>query len=119
MKTTSVTEGVITGCAPKCRSFSSGDCASWAAGKRVWLDRRGGFAIDGPPGRRLLRFILGLVGLLVRYLGLKGLFALIVPDADAALPYVLRYVRYVLVGGWISAGAPWMFLRLKPAGPAV
>ncbi len=86
---------------------------------RVWLDRRGGFAIDGPPGRRLLRFILGLVGLLVLYLGLKGLFALIVPDADAALPYVLRYVRYVLVGGWISAGAPWMFLRLKPAGPAV
>ena len=35
------------------------------------------------------------------------------------LPYLLRYIRYALVGAWISAGAPWFFAKLNLAGRAV
>jgi uncharacterized membrane protein YGL010W len=63
-----------------------------------------------------LRYVLGAVGVLVFYLGLKVLFGLIVPDTEAVFPYILRYIRYVLVGAWISAGAPWIFVKLKLAG---
>jgi hypothetical protein len=29
------------------------------------------------------------------------------------LPYLLRYLRYGLVGLWIAGLAPWLFMRLK------
>jgi len=32
--------------------------------------------------------------------------------------YALRYMRYALTGGWITAGAPLVFLRLGLAQPA-
>jgi hypothetical protein len=31
------------------------------------------------------------------------------------LSYVLRYLRYALIGIWVAGGAPWAFLRLKLA----
>jgi membrane-associated phospholipid phosphatase len=84
----------------------------------AWFHRQGGFSADGPIWKRILRFLLGVVGVLVFYLGLKTLFGLIAPDAEALVPYILRYVRYTLVGAWVSAGAPWLFVRLKLAGKA-
>ncbi len=84
----------------------------------VWFNHQGGFDTNGPLWKRILRYVLGLVGVLVFYLGLKVLFGLIVPDAEAVLPYILRYIRYVLVGAWISAGAPWIFVKLKLAKKA-
>jgi hypothetical protein len=54
-------------------------------------------------------FLLGLVGVLVLWYGL----GLVFPRDEAVIPYILRYLRYALVGGWISAGAPWLFTRLK------
>jgi membrane-associated phospholipid phosphatase len=77
-----------------------------------WLSRLGGFSTGGPLWKRLLRYLLGLVGLLVFYLGLDLLFGLLVPDGEAVLPFALRYVRYALVGAWVSLGAPWVFVRL-------
>jgi membrane-associated phospholipid phosphatase len=85
----------------------------------AWLNCRGGFDADGPVWRRILRYILGLAGVLVFYLGLKVIFGMIVPDAEAVLPYVLRYTRYALVGAWISAGAPLFFVKLKLAQKAL
>lgn len=85
----------------------------------VWFNRRGGFDADGPLWKRILRYLLGLVGLLVVYLGTKALFRWTIPDAEAAFPYTLRYVRYALVGAWLSAGAPWVFVKLNLAGKAV
>lgn len=82
----------------------------------VWFNRRGGFDADGPIWKRILRYLLGLVGLLVVYLGTKALFGSMIPDAEAALPYTFRYIRYALVGAWISAGAPWVFVELNLAG---
>jgi len=84
----------------------------------AWFNRQGGFSTDGPIWKRILRFVLGAVGILVFYAGLDVLFGLLAPDADALLPYLLRFIRYTLVGAWVSAGAPWTFVRLKLAGKA-
>jgi hypothetical protein len=62
--------------------------------------------------------MLGVVGILVLYVGLDVLFGLITPDAEALLPYLMRYVRYTLVGAWVSAGAPWIFIKLNLAKKA-
>jgi hypothetical protein len=43
----------------------------------VWFNRRGGFSTAGSTGQRLLRFLVGLIGILVFYLGLKTLFGLL------------------------------------------
>jgi membrane-associated phospholipid phosphatase len=84
----------------------------------AWFNRQGGFRSDGPTLKRILRFVLGVVGVLVFYVGLDVLFGAIAPDAEALLPYSLRYIRYALVGAWVSAGAPWMFVKLKLADKA-
>jgi membrane-associated phospholipid phosphatase len=84
----------------------------------AWFNRQGGFSPVGPIWKRTLRFVLGAIGVLVFYVGLDVLFGLIVPDAEAVLPDILRYIRYALVGAWISAGAPWIFVKLKLAGKA-
>jgi len=84
----------------------------------AWFDRQGGFDANGSFWKRILRYVLGVVGVLVFYFGLKVLFGLIAPDAEAVLPYILRYIRYVLVGAWVTAGAPWIFVKLKLAGKA-
>jgi membrane-associated phospholipid phosphatase len=84
----------------------------------AWMDRLGGFSSGGPVWKRILRYLLGLVGVLVFYIGLSLLFGLIAPDSEAVLPYLLRYVRYALVGAWLSLGAPWVFMRLGLAEKA-
>jgi membrane-associated phospholipid phosphatase len=84
----------------------------------VWINHQGGFDANSSLWNQLLRYLLGLVGVLVFYLGLKLLFALIASDTEAVLPYILRYIRYVLVGAWVSAGAPWIFIKLKLAKKA-
>ena len=84
----------------------------------AWFNHQGGFDANGPLWKRILRYVLGLIGVLVFYLGMKVLFGLIVTDAEAVPPYILRYIRYVLVGAWISAGAPWFFVKLKLAKKA-
>jgi membrane-associated phospholipid phosphatase len=77
----------------------------------VWLARQGGFNTKGRWWMLVLRYLLGVAGvLLIRY-GLKFIF----PEGETALAYFLRYLRYTLIGFWVSAGAPWMFIRLKLA----
>jgi len=84
----------------------------------AWFNLQGRFNANGPLWMRIFRYILGLVGVLILYLGVKVLFGLIIPDTEAVLPYILRYIRYVLVGAWISAGAPWIFVKLNLAKKA-
>jgi membrane-associated phospholipid phosphatase len=79
----------------------------------AWFTRRGGFSVEGSLGQRAARFLVGLVGLGILYLGLKLIF----PSGDGSLPYFFRYLRYSLVGVWVSAGAPWLFVRMKLAKP--
>jgi membrane-associated phospholipid phosphatase len=77
----------------------------------VWLARRGGFQTKGVWWEFVLRYLLGIAGVLIIRYGLKFIF----PEGETALAYFLRYLRYALIGFWVAAGAPWAFLRLKLA----
>lgn len=77
----------------------------------AWMRAQGGFDTSGPLWKRAARYALGLAGVLVLYVGLGAVF----PRGDALLPYLLRFVRYALVGLWIAALAPMLFIRLKLA----
>ncbi len=77
----------------------------------AWISRAGGFRSDGRAGKRLARYLLGLIGVFLLWYGLGAIF----PRQATLLGYSLRYLRYALVGGWTSAGAPTLFLRLKLA----
>jgi membrane-associated phospholipid phosphatase len=82
----------------------------------ILINRSGGYQTSGPFWHRAVRYPVGLVGVLILWMGLGVLF----PRGDEFIFYMLRYIRYVLVAFWVIAGAPWVFMRLKlakqPAG---
>ena len=78
----------------------------------AWIASRGGYRVSGSAANRALRFAIGLLGVLIFYLGLKTIF----PVGSDPLALALRYVRYGLVGFWISGGAPWVFSKFRLAG---
>ncbi len=78
----------------------------------AWMESRGGFQASGPLPKRVLCYLLGLAGVMVFWYGLGA----VLPRGEALLPYILRYLRYTLVGAWVSGGAPWLFKRLKLVG---
>jgi membrane-associated phospholipid phosphatase len=79
----------------------------------IWLNARGGFSAGGVALKLIIRYILGLVGVVLLWRGLGMIF----PGGDTLLAYSLRYFRYALIGFWISAGAPSLFIRWGLAGP--
>jgi len=89
---------------------SAGTFFGLAAGI-AWIVSRGGYQAEGPIGKRAIRYIVGLIGIVVLWRGL----GLVFPDQADLISYLLRYFRYSLVGFWISAGAPWLFFRFKLA----
>jgi membrane-associated phospholipid phosphatase len=85
----------------------------------AWIMSMGGFQVSGgglslskdPVGRRAIRYVIGLIGVLIFYMGLGAIF----PRGDGFIFYLLRYIRYVLIGWWVTGGAPWVFVRFKIA----
>jgi hypothetical protein len=77
----------------------------------AWIQQLGGFQVSGPVEKRALRYIVGLVGLVIFWYGLGEIF----PSGEALFPYILRFIRYALVGLWVSGGAPWLFFRFNLA----
>ena len=77
----------------------------------VWLDHQGWFQTKGVWWKLILRYLLGLAGVLIIRYGLKFIF----PEGETVLAYFLRYLRYTLIGFWVAGGAPWTFIRLKLA----
>jgi len=85
----------------------------------TWLGMLGGFVIltetkghflAGKGGwRRLVRFLVGLVGVFVLYFGLGQIFS---RDADFA-SFALRFFRYTLIGLWVSWLGPVVFEKLR------
>ncbi|MFQ5932003.1 MAG: hypothetical protein ACE5MM_06320, partial [Nitrospiraceae bacterium] len=56
--------------------------------------------------------LLGVAVVALLFFGLRLIF----PGEGQALYTVFRFVRYLLIGFWISFAAPWVFLRLNLAG---
>jgi membrane-associated phospholipid phosphatase len=77
----------------------------------AWITARGGYQASGPVGKRALRFVVGLIGVLILWRGL----GLVFPEGETLIPLVLRYIRYAFTGFWIIGGAPWLFFRIKLA----
>jgi undecaprenyl-diphosphatase len=89
----------------------AGACSGMAiATRRLSLEAGGG------PWQRVLRLAVGLLVLFVLYVGLRMIF----PSEGSAGYLAFRFVRYVLLGAWVTLGAPWIFalLRLTPPGDA-
>jgi len=80
-----------------------------ACGMVWWNHQHGMFKPASSLSRNFFRYIIGITGLLIIWYGL-GLVFLRTFDLVA---YVLRYIRYAIVGGWISAAAPLIFSAIK------
>jgi membrane-associated phospholipid phosphatase len=76
----------------------------------IVLNARGGFDVRGSRSILLRRFIVGMLGVLILWLGLDGLFGL-VPSGEGLLAHLLHYLRHVLLGMWVTALAPAIFIR--------
>ena len=94
-------EGILT---------SAGAFLGLAAGA-AWIAARGGYRTSGPLTKRALRYLVGLVGVMIFWYGLGEIF----PRGETFVPLLLRYIRYTLVGLWVTAGAPWLFFHFKLA----
>lgn len=81
----------------------------------VLMEKRGQFRAEGSWSQKMIRYGLGLVGVLLIWAGLDQVF----PEGTSLIALSLRYLRYALVGAWISMGAPLLFRALKLAPPAV
>lgn len=80
----------------------------------VWIDQKyQGFNTSGTAAKRLLRFLLGMAGVLIFWY----LLGQVLPDDAGLLALLLRYLRYALVGIWVSAGAPFLFIKTGLAQP--
>ena len=71
----------------------------------AWTHALGGYQVQGPVWKRVLRYVVGLIGVLILWMGLGAIFS----DGYDLLAFSLRFLRYSLVGWWITGGAPWMF----------
>ncbi|MCX6030549.1 MAG: phosphatase PAP2 family protein [Chloroflexi bacterium] len=66
------------------------------------------FVATGPWAQRALRYVLGMIGVVVLWGGLKMLF----PTEPLALGLALRVVRYALLMLWTAFLWPWLFVKL-------
>jgi membrane-associated phospholipid phosphatase len=74
----------------------------------ILLPTWGGFNVRGPVVKRALRYLTGLVGVLIIWGGL----GVILPGGESWPVSGLRYLRYALTGFWISGLAPLIFTRI-------
>ena len=76
----------------------------------AWLRaRRGVIQSNFGTWQRLLRYLVGIAGVVALYAGLGSLF----PDDPGLISAVLRYFRYSLIGVWIACLAPLLFEKMK------
>ncbi len=92
-------EGVIT---------IAGVAFGFTAGYAWWQKKFGKPEIKASSIKRLARYLIGLLGILALYIGLKYIF----PQEPIIVEGVFRFVRYALIGVWVSAAAPLLFKKL-------
>lgn len=77
----------------------------------IFLDRFGMINSKGKIWQLVLRYLIGVIGVMILYVGLGSVF----PDDISLAAYSLRFIRYALIGLWIAYGAPVVFIWLKLA----
>ncbi|MCX6053604.1 MAG: phosphatase PAP2 family protein [Chloroflexi bacterium] len=76
----------------------------------AWRFRKfGEIKVEGPLTQRFMRYFVGIIGVVILYLGLHSIF----PEEPLVLGFFLRFIRYALIGIWISAIAPALFVKLR------
>jgi membrane-associated phospholipid phosphatase len=75
------------------------------------LSAWGRFDAHGPWLKRLARFVIGIVGVLAIWLGLRLVF----PGGEEPLALALRYLRYAAAGFWVAYLGPRVFAWLRLA----
>jgi membrane-associated phospholipid phosphatase len=86
----------------------SGTWFGFMAGIVFLFHRQGGYCADGTPQQRFLRYLVGLLGIFVFYYAL----GLVFPRDSTLVSYALRFIRYTLVGLWVSLLAPLTFQKM-------
>lgn len=79
----------------------------------AWIHSMGGYQAGGPAWKRVLRYVIGLIGILIFWQVLGAIF----PRNADVLSYFLRFIRYTLVGWWLIGGAPWVFKHFNLTTP--
>ena len=72
------------------------------------------FSTQGTIFRKILRYLVGIVTALIIKEGLKPFLGLM-NDHTLYMDAMLRIIRYCTLGLWLTAGAPWLFIKLKLA----
>jgi PAP2 superfamily len=72
------------------------------------------FKATGTWSKRALRYVVGILGLLLLYFGLDVIFGFIATD-ETVLGYILRYIRYGTATFWATFLAPWVFIKTRLA----
>lgn len=72
------------------------------------------FQASGTLGLRVLRYLVGIIGVFLIYFGLDVIFGLLAAD-ETILGYILRFLRYGAATFWMTVGAPFVFLKIKLA----
>jgi membrane-associated phospholipid phosphatase len=86
----------------------AGVAFGFLVGFALWRFLYDTYEINCSPMKRLLRYLVGLVGIFILYFGLK----LLLPEEPLMIGIVIRYARYALIGFWVTFLAPWLFRRL-------
>jgi len=94
--------------------FSSAGTLFGLAIGAVWMMQNGGYQASGLVWKRAIRYFIGLIGVLIFWMGLGA----VLPRGDGFIFYMLRFLRYALVGWWVTGGAPWVFRRFNLAEQA-
>jgi membrane-associated phospholipid phosphatase len=76
----------------------------------LFLYRCGGLSKSSDPQQAFLRYLVGIIVLVALYMGMRMLHFGI-PWAVA----IYRFIRYGILGFWVSYGAPWIFGKLQLA----
>jgi hypothetical protein len=98
----------------RCQGWSQIPACSSDWHGAIWLKKGGWFNARGPAWQLIVRFLIGIAGVFVLWMGLGAVF----PRGETLLPLLLRYARYTLVGLWVAGIAPLLFIRLGVAKKA-
>ena len=78
--------------------------AGFSAGlvlERQWIQ----FEVSNNWRINIMRYIAGMIGLVIIWLGLRIIFESFEPS------WLFRIIRYIMCGLWVGYGAPWLFDR--------